>query len=481
MADIKYIESEYKKQMEGQITAPPADMWSKIEASLNAQSNKKRLILLWAIPAAVVMIGILTIGIYVILPQKNLLPNLSVLTIPESESNTEASQTAEQSPYLSDQTDDKMIDEPSQSVSTGSQTENMNRPNSNYTAATTNQPANNEPVVKTTLFTLKNQSKKESPQKATPTDMPLLEHQHNSPLFEPQKVLADKLQFKETKTNWIQKFNVNNPSDETATTKNKQAVKVQLGGSVSPTYNYRTLSHYDANNSYPSGQNTEKGIVTLAAAFDVNVKVHKNWTIESGIRYSRMGQEVTAGVQKERFYAMSEKSSVPAVKNISLTNSLGSFETKDASANKPVKSMDYSSSQEINLLTSSASENSNMNIKQYLDYVEVPLTIRYYLPLDGHIKLSLAGGISTNWLIDNRAYLNNDGEQLSLGETAGISSMTLSSHAGIAMGVPLVGRLSLSVEPRINYFLSEINKDQPSGFRLYSLGFFTGLRYTLGK
>jgi len=466
--------------MEAQVAIPPADIWPKIEASLNAKSNKKRLIILWAIPAAVVMIGLLSIGIYVILPQKNLLPNLGVLTVPESESNTESSQTPGQSTYMSGQTGDKMTDEPSQAVSTGTQTENMNRPNSNYTAATTNQPANNEPVVKTTLFTLKNQPKKESPQKATPTDMPLLEHQHNSPLFEPQKVLADKLQSTETETNWIQKFNVNNPSDETTTTKNKQALKVQLGGSVSPTYNYRTLSHYDTN-SYPSGQNTEKGIVTLAAAFDVNVKVHKNWTIESGVRYSRMGQEVTAGVQEERLYAMSEQSSPPNVKNISLTNSLGSFETKDASANKPIKSMDYNSTQEINLLGSSASENTNMRISQYLDYVEVPLTIRYYLPLDGHIKLSLAGGVSTNWLIGNRAYLNNDGQQLSLGETAGISSMTLSSHAGIAMGVPLVGRLSLSVEPRINYFLSEINRDHSSGFRPYSLGFFTGLRYTLGK
>jgi hypothetical protein len=380
---------------------------------------------------------------------------------------------------VSGQAGEKMIDEPSQPVSTSTQTGSINRPNNNYTAATANQPANNEPVVKTPLFTLENQSDEEIPKK-TITDTPLLEHQHNSPLFEPKKVLTDKLQFKETKTNWIQKFNVNNPSNKTTTTKNKQAIKVQLGGSVSPTYNYRTLSHYDTN-SYSSGQNTEKGIVTLAAAFDVNVKVHKNWTLESGVRYSRMGQEVTAGVQEERLYAMSQQSNPPNVKNISLTNSLGSFETKDESANDPVKSMDYSLTGEINLLASSASENTNMLIRQYLDYVEVPLTIRYYLPLNRHIKLSLAGGLSTNWLIDNRAYLNNDGQQLSLGETAGISSMTLSSHAAIAMGVPLVGKLSLSVEPRINYFLSEINKDHSSGFRPYSLGFFTGLRYTLGK
>jgi len=480
MADIKHIESEYKKKMEAQVAVPPADMWSKIEASLIAKSNKKKLIIRWAIPAAVVIIGLLSIGVYVILPQKELLPNLSASAVPESQNNSESSQMPKRTVYSSGQADDKMINESVQPINSTTQTKNINRPNSNYTGATTNQPAKNEPIIKTTFLSIRNQPEKESPQKLPPADMPLLEHQHNSPLFEPQKVMTDKLQFTETQTNWIQKFNVNNSSDETIHTKNKQAVKVQLGGSVSPTYNYRTLSHYDTN-SYPAEQNTEKGIVTLAAAFDVNVKVHKNWTIESGVRYSRMGQEVTADVQKEQLYAMSKQENVSNVKNISLVNSLGSFETKDKSVNEPVRSIDYTLSEEISLLTSSASETTNMRISQYLDYIEVPLTIRYYLPLNGHIKLSLAGGVSTNWLIDNRAYLNNDGQQLSLGETAGISSMTLSSHAGIGMGVPLMGRLSLSVEPRINYFLSEINRDHSSGFRPYSLGFFTGLRYTLGK
>ena len=119
-------------------------------------------------------------------------------------------------------------------------------------------------------------------------------------------------------------------------------------------------------------------------------------------------------------------------------------------------------------------------LEQRIDYLEIPITFRFYVPTNGKVKLSLAGGVSTNWLIDNNAYLTSDGNKQSLGGTNDISSMTWSSHAGVALSVPIVGHLSFKLEPRINYFLSDINSDHPIGFRPYSFGLFSGVQYSFG-
>jgi len=53
--------------------------------------------------------------------------------------------------------------------------------------------------------------------------------------------------------------------------------------------------------------------------------------------------------------------------------------------------------------------------------------------------------------------------------------MGLSTHAGIALSVPLVKGLHLRMEPRIDYFIFDIGEDSPGAYRPYSLGVFSGL------
>ncbi len=63
MADLNYFESEYKKESARQSVAPPTDMWEKIEATLDAKSNKKPFIWYWAAAAAAGVALLFTLGL----------------------------------------------------------------------------------------------------------------------------------------------------------------------------------------------------------------------------------------------------------------------------------------------------------------------------------------------------------------------------------------------------------------------------------
>jgi hypothetical protein len=55
--------------------------------------------------------------------------------------------------------------------------------------------------------------------------------------------------------------------------------------------------------------------------------------------------------------------------------------------------------------------------------------------------------------------------------------MGFSTHAGVALSVPVFKGFRFRMEPRIDYFISDIGKDTPGDYRPYSFGVFTGVFY----
>lgn len=464
MADLNYFESEYKKESARQSVAPPTDMWEKIEASLNAKSNKKIAIWYWAAAAAGIAL-LFTLGLNHFTTPSSFDKEI-VLSNSDKEEKTIESSSTPRVAQVEEVTNKKTESETTPLIINESDSEKEGTIHFNQNLIHKNKNQN------TSILNNKK------------SDLQLIAYNPDVPLFKSSKVNVSNLQSKSPKNNnWIEKYNVEARQEE-HTYKRREPTRVQIGGSVSPSYSFRQLSQ-TAQSNLPSNPNSEEGIVTLAAAFDLNVKVHKNWAVESGIRYSRMGQQVHAGTYNESVFAMAsgEKDGrkPPKIKKISLANSMGDVNTKvQGNANhNMVSTMDYSNTMKVVGFESNTSE-AKAELEQRIDYLEIPITFRFYVPTNGKVKLSLAGGVSTNWLIDNNAYLTSDGNKQSLGGTNDISSMTWSSHAGVALSVPIVGHLSFKLEPRINYFLSDINSDHPIGFRPYSFGLFSGVQYSFG-
>lgn len=477
MGDLNNFELKYKKESQQLTETPPADMWNRIEASLDAKSNKKAF--MWwpiSVAAGVALLFLLGIQHLINSPSSNnnqlvIAPleedktheNFNLPTPINAEITTEVT-TSNATIY---QPPIKEVDKENTIKSNDKSAKQEISPifvSKNLAYSTTKDNANN---IKT--------------DKA----IPLIAYQPDVPLFKNAKVKISNIQKERpTDNSWLEKYNVDNGTDNLKKGKDI-ASKVQIGGSVSPSYNFRQISNNTPYNQ-PTNPNSEEGIITLAAAFDLNVKVHKNWAIESGVRYARMGQQVHAGSYNESIYAMASgfgDNRTPKFSKVSLANSMGDVNAKLQSNNhqKMISTMDYASTMKVVGLEVTNNEAIAAELEQHIDYIEIPLTFRYYLPTDGAIKLSLAGGVSTNWLINNNAYLKTEGERQALGATSNISNMTWSGHAGVAMSVPLVGQLSFKIEPRINYFLSDINQEHPIGYKPYSFGLFSGVQYSFGK
>ena len=227
----------------------------------------------------------------------------------------------------------------------------------------------------------------------------------------------------------------------------------------------------------------EKGILYGGGSLNINVKMNKKWSVESGVRYARMGQKVTPDTYTDMFNIMSiDNSGNNVLRQVTLSNSMGNI-LVDNDIN--IISQYNGNLQEVgksktsNQISRFESEGTINKLELNIDYLEVPLTMRYYF-IDNKISLSMSAGVSANFLINNGAYLLNNNSKERIGEISDISGLSMSTHAGLSFSLPIVGQLSLQVEPRVNYFVSDINKDDFQ-FHPYSFGVFSGVKYKFGK
>lgn len=270
-------------------------------------------------------------------------------------------------------------------------------------------------------------------------------------------------------------FGLNLPLKQAA---DKSPVGIVLGGEYSPTYAYR-----DVSGAASSGMN-ESGVMTSGGGFNLAVKMNSRWQIETGVKYAMLGQEVTPQTESRMFYGAADFSAESSVtlQEVKLNNSLGIIE-RDVSpaSNSDVREFQSGSNALMEMKSETSYSSEASVLEQNLSYLQVPFTLRYQLLRQGPVQLSLAGGLGANWLVDNTAYLETSGQRQNVGHTGGVSDLSFSTHAGVAVSVPLYRGLGIRMEPRFNYFLSDISQEAPGKFRPYSFGVFTGLFFEFGK
>jgi hypothetical protein len=224
----------------------------------------------------------------------------------------------------------------------------------------------------------------------------------------------------------------------------------------------------------------ESGLMTSGGGFNVAVKMNARWQIETGVKYAMLGQEVTPQTEGRTMYGMADFSAENSVtlQEVKLNNSLGVIERDVSPAmNSDVREFQNASNAIVEMKSELSYTNESSVLEQNISYLQVPFTLRYQLLQQGPVLLSLAGGVGANWLVDNAAYLEMGGQRQNVGQTGGVADLSFSTHAGVAVSVLLYRGLGVRMEPRFNYFLSDISEDSPGKFRPYSFGVFTGLFY----
>lgn len=452
MGDLDNFEKEYRRRAEKQVVIPSAELWERIEASLNSAGKKK--IAFWnrhtsMAATAAMFAGLISLGIFYF---NRIEEHLTVQNQAQSmESDIPAVFGADKSPGIALQVD-------ANKVISGEIVKNAGA-------------ESNAALTESYLPEAQGRTKAE-----------MLAYTPEQALFASEKVEIKRLFKNRSVEEWKENYNVDNSIFDNYEAQ-KERRRVEIGGAVSPVYSFRNTSNTGSANTITAMNSSysEKGVLSTGGSVNIIIEMGKNWGIESGVRYTRMGQEVNTDIANLKVYGVSSKNNLGSIKTMSLENSMGNIKQQDEPTPSRQEDMFFANREQSLMVELSSAESAAQNgeFEQHIDYLEIPLTFRYYL-LNNDTKLSLSAGISTNWLVGNSAYLIDSGNKQKIGQTEGISDMNFSTHAGLAFSVPLFGQFSFRLEPRINYFLNSVNEENPVKFKPYAAGLYTGIQYNLG-
>ena len=257
--------------------------------------------------------------------------------------------------------------------------------------------------------------------------------------------------------------NQDQPNEENTTPKGWS-----IGGQLSPSYSYRTLNG-DAYNTPKEKVGTEyfnemeSGIMSVGGGISMDYQLGERLTIASGLYVSRIGQ------QNESVLAYNDPDGHGMYK---LASSTGSVSVN------PVQFTQVLTEQAASTKNVPGDYVANGNFVQNLDYLEVPLVLKYRL-LDKRFGINLLGGVSPGILVNNHSYFEFEGQKLQTGTTENIQPMIYNSVLGIGMEYAISSRVSINLAPSFKYSLTPVNNSNNLGYHPYSLSWFTGVSYKL--
>ncbi len=255
----------------------------------------------------------------------------------------------------------------------------------------------------------------------------------------------------------------------------KPAERWSVSALASPTYN----------SSFNTGKNelmnqllaTEQPMVSYSGGVALTYKINKRFSIQSGIFYSSVGQEV-GGINS--FGGFQKYDNTKGSRNFEVLTSSGLVYTKNAdvflSSDGPVERVLTEFNNDVFDPEKASLNHLNDNLLQNFSYLELPVLLRYKL-VDRTIDLNLIGGVSYNMLVNNSVYTMVDGNKYFVGETEGLNLFSLSSSIGMGMEYSFSKNLSLNLEPTLRYYLNPFNQVSAPGTHLYSFGLFSGISY----
>lgn len=240
---------------------------------------------------------------------------------------------------------------------------------------------------------------------------------------------------------------------------------------------------YQRNTASIPFETLESEMLSFAAGINVNFKVSKRLEIQTGAGYNQIGQLVNniaafSHPSMTNLYTM--KGEMINNHPQSLTTSMGgvtftdqSFYFADIASSRIFTLKGSYDESNVNLLNKSS-----FGLIQQFGYLEIPLVMKYKI-IDRLISLSVKSGIAANILVSNNVFLQGSAYSNAVGESVGINPVSVSGTGGLALSYPLGNRISLSLEPTFNMFITPISQINNIETHPYSHSLYMGIRYNL--
>jgi hypothetical protein len=263
------------------------------------------------------------------------------------------------------------------------------------------------------------------------------------------------------------------PVAEAATPKIKE--RWSISSLASPTYYGKITSGKDQFARQLT--ESEKSVVTYSGGLAVAYKLNRRLSIQSGLFYSSLGQEVV-GISSYAGFRSYDRTK--GDHNFELLTSNGKvttsnsdvFLTADVNSARLITSI----SKDVFDPKKASLDYLNNTMRQSFSYLEMPVFLRYKV-IDRSIDVNLIGGMSYNLLVNNSVYTVIGGSKYMIGTTEGLNMFAISSSVGMGMEYNFTGRLAFNLEPTFRYYINSFSNSSNSTFHPYSFGIFSGITY----
>jgi opacity protein-like surface antigen len=222
---------------------------------------------------------------------------------------------------------------------------------------------------------------------------------------------------------------------------------------------------------------SDQSRVSYTGGVGLAYKLSSRFSIQSGLYYSSMGQEI-GGINA--YSGFQDYDNAKGDHNFEILTASGTVTTNNSdifinSYNLPGRISNISTNEVFDPVKANLSYVSS-TIYQDLSFLELPVIVRYKV-VDRKVGVNLIGGMSYNFLVNNSVYAVSEAGQTPVGSTDGLNTVSLSSSLGMGMEYKLSQNLSLNLEPTFRYYINPFNTGNGSGLHPYSVGIFSGVAY----
>jgi len=244
--------------------------------------------------------------------------------------------------------------------------------------------------------------------------------------------------------------------------------KWKIGGRVSPVYSYRSIDGSaieipDETVDVGYFNDNENGLTTIGGGISLEYMFNDRLSMGSGMYMSRIGQ------QNNEVLAYNDPESSNMYK---LTTSTGTVTVN------PTKFESVIVDQAASAKDPPGDYTVNGSFIQNLDYLEVPLVLKYKV-IDKKFSVNVSGGLSPGILVNNRSYFEFEGEKLQTGTTENIDPFIYNSVLGIGLEYAISRKFFINMEPSFKYSLAPVNSNNGIDYHPYSISWFTGISYKI--
>jgi hypothetical protein len=222
--------------------------------------------------------------------------------------------------------------------------------------------------------------------------------------------------------------------------------------------------------------------LNIAGGLNVQYQATQKLSFQSGINYNTISQNNSgipiafAGhnwISSRKDYAYQEN--VYADNKASESNSQANFNTNMGIANLSLP-LGTDVIEPDRTEPGYSEWTQNFQYAQSTGYIEIPFIARYQI-LGDKFGLHLLGGINTNVLVSNQAFLMNKQEVLAKGKIEDLNTLTFSSSMGLGINYTLWEKLQFSLEPIFKMMLNDMNNNASFVVKPYTIGIYTGVSY----